>query len=65
MSYNRVTIPISKEEEDILKIAASIACRRPRDHARYLLLRGLGLIPNRDLLLDAADETADKSDDNS
>lgn len=44
MSYNRITVPLSEHEEDMLRTAASRACRRPRDHARYIILKSLGLV---------------------
>jgi len=44
MSYNRITVPLSEHEEQILRIAASKSCRRPQDHARYIILKSLGLV---------------------
>jgi hypothetical protein len=39
----KVTVPLSVEERKILNMAASLASRHPRDHARYLILKGLRL----------------------
>lgn len=43
MNYRRITIPLSEAEQAALRRAASQECRRPRDHARYVILRALGL----------------------
>jgi hypothetical protein len=44
MSYNRITVPLSEDEENVLRLAASQSCRRPRDYARYIILKSLGLV---------------------
>lgn len=44
MSYNRITVPLSEDEESMLRRAASQSCRRPRDYARYVILKSLGLV---------------------
>ena len=44
MSYNRITVPLSESEEEALRRVASMSCRRPRDHARYIILKSLGLV---------------------
>lgn len=46
MSYKTVNVPLSDQEEEALRIAASKACRRPRDQVRYILLQALGLNEN-------------------
>lgn len=44
MSYNKIIVPLSVDEENLLRIAASQSCRRPKDHARYIILKSLGLV---------------------
>lgn len=44
MSYNKIIVPLAEWEEDLLRKAASQACRRPKDHARYVILKSLGLV---------------------
>ena len=43
MNYKLITIPLSDDEQRVLRIAANQECRRPRDHARYILLNALGI----------------------
>lgn len=46
MSYKRITIPLSEDEQRLLRMAASRECRRPHDHVRYIVLSALGLTDN-------------------
>jgi uncharacterized protein (DUF1778 family) len=41
MSFSRITIPLSEDEQKILRMAAHRECRRPHDHARFILLSAL------------------------
>lgn len=42
MAYRNVQVPLSDKEQEALRLAASQACRRPRDQARYFVLQALG-----------------------
>lgn len=44
MNYTKLSIPLSEQEQRALKMAASKACRRPRDHVRFIVLSALGVI---------------------
>lgn len=44
MNYTKVSIPLSESEERALRIAASKSCRRPQDHARFIVLSALGVL---------------------
>jgi len=58
MSYKRITIPMSEAEQTALRMAASRECRRPDDHARWLVLSALGIpIPLNDESTNANDDT--------
>lgn len=58
MSYNRITIALSKEEIEVLRQSASRECRRPREHARYILLSSLGLMTtNNNQSINAGSDT--------
>lgn len=43
----RITIPVSTEELEALRKLADRDMRHPRDQARYILRRGLGLLGER------------------
>jgi len=44
MNYTKLSIPLSEQEQRALKMAASKACRRPRDHVRFIVLSALGVV---------------------
>ncbi len=43
MANKIIRYPLNETEDRILRMEAEKACRRPEQHARYLLRRALGL----------------------
>jgi hypothetical protein len=56
MSFKRITIPLSEKEQEVLRAAASRACRRPHDHARFIILKALGLVTDEDKYIPGPEE---------
>jgi len=59
VSYNKIIVPISESEEEALRQAASWSCRRPKDHARYIILKSLGLVTDDAVSLSNVNALAD------
>ncbi len=44
MKIKQIPVFFSEDEERLLSLDAEKACRRPKDHVRYIVLSSLGLI---------------------
>lgn len=60
MNEIRLSITLPRDKYLALESAGAVECRRPRDHARYLLLQALGLA-NEDSQSDPMHSRADES----
>lgn len=63
MIIKRVPCILSEDEERVLNLAAAKACRRPKEHVRYIVLNALCLIDEANNLIDRANRAIADEDE--